>query len=113
MVTLLKAERGMWGKKENTPPTAPVRPGTPANIPVLEATPVSSTPMARNTEPERGPGRSGQAHIGKSVIVRGEISSSEDLFVDGEVKGGIELREHSLTVGPNGKVEANVSAREI
>lgn len=59
------------------------------------------------------PSRAGVAHIGKSVIVKGEISSSEDLFVDGEVRGAIELRDHSLTVGPNGRVEANVTAREI
>lgn len=59
------------------------------------------------------PLRSGQAHIGKSVVVKGEIYSSEDLYVDGEVRGAIELKDHSLTVGPNGKVDANVTAREI
>ena len=103
----------MWGKKENTPPAPPARPSVSAEIPVLEVTPVSSIAMPRSSEPERAAVRPGQAHIGKSVIVKGEISSSEDLYVDGEVRGGIELREHSLTVGPNGKVEANVSAREI
>jgi cytoskeletal protein CcmA (bactofilin family) len=46
-------------------------------------------------------------------VVKGEISGSEDLYVDGEVRGSIELRDHALTVGPNGKVEANVTAREI
>jgi len=53
------------------------------------------------------------AHIGKSVVVRGELSGSENLFVDGEVEGGIELRDHHLTIGPHGRVRANVNAREV
>lgn len=74
---------------------------------------MASTPLTRPSEPERSPARTGVAHIGKSVMVKGEISSSEDLFVDGEVRGAIELKDHSLTVGPNGRVDANVNAREI
>ncbi len=57
--------------------------------------------------------RSDVAHIGKSVVVKGELSGSEDLYLDGEVEGSIELRSHSLTIGPNGKVRANVSAKEV
>jgi cytoskeletal protein CcmA (bactofilin family) len=53
------------------------------------------------------------AHIGKSVVIKGELSGSEDLYVDGNVEGSIELRNNSLTVGPNGKVKANVSAKVI
>jgi cytoskeletal protein CcmA (bactofilin family) len=53
------------------------------------------------------------AHIGKSVVVKGELSGSEDLYLDGEVEGSIELREQSLTVGPNGRVRANIHAREL
>ena len=53
------------------------------------------------------------AHIGKSVVVRGELSGSEDLFLDGEVEGSIELRDHHLTIGPNGRVRASVNAREV
>ncbi len=53
------------------------------------------------------------AHIGKSVVVKGELSGSEDLYLDGEVEGSIELRNHSLTIGPNGKVRANVQAKEV
>ncbi|MCW5976945.1 MAG: polymer-forming cytoskeletal protein [Bryobacteraceae bacterium] len=55
----------------------------------------------------------GAAAVGKSVIVKGQIFSREDLYVDGEVEGSIEVQEHRLTVGPNGKVHANVIAREI
>jgi cytoskeletal protein CcmA (bactofilin family) len=53
------------------------------------------------------------AHIGKSVVIKGELSGSEDLYVDGNVEGSIELRNHSLTVGPNGTVKANVSAKAV
>lgn len=51
------------------------------------------------------------AHIGQSVIVKGELSGSEDLFVDGRVEGNIELKGNSLTVGPHGQLRANVNAR--
>ncbi len=53
------------------------------------------------------------AHIGKSVVIKGELSGSEDLYVDGTVDGNIELRNHTLTVGPNGNVKADVSAKAV
>ncbi len=53
------------------------------------------------------------AHIGKSVLVKGELSGSEDLYLDGEVEGSIQLRDHSLIVGPNGRVRANIQARDV
>jgi cytoskeletal protein CcmA (bactofilin family) len=100
----------MWGKKDVTPPSPPPKPAPP----VEEVKPVSTAAMPRVVEPERSAARPGAAaHIGKSVLVKGEVSGSEDLFVDGEVQGSIDLKEHSLTVGPNGKVHANVTAREI
>ena len=57
--------------------------------------------------------RSDIAHIGKSVVIKGELSGSEDLFFDGEVEGTIELTGNSLTVGPNGRIRANINAREV
>src|SRR2546428_7038156 len=51
------------------------------------------------------------AHIGKSVIIKGELSGSEDLYVDGQVEGTIELQGNSLIIGPNGQVRANVNAK--
>jgi len=57
--------------------------------------------------------RTDVAHIGKSVVVRGELSGSEDLYVDGEVEGIIELHEYNLTVGPNGRIRANINAKEV
>src|ERR1700683_937964 len=67
------------------------------------------------------PGRSSESHFesartavpGKSVIVKGQIFSREDLTIDGEVEGTVELQEHRLTIGPNGKVRASVKAREL
>ena len=53
------------------------------------------------------------AHIGKSVVIRGELSGSEDLYLDGEVEGSIDLKGHSLTIGPNGHIRANVHAQEV
>jgi cytoskeletal protein CcmA (bactofilin family) len=53
------------------------------------------------------------ASIGKSVVIKGQLYGREDLYVDGEVEGSIEIQEHRLTVGPNGKVNAGVKAKEI
>jgi cytoskeletal protein CcmA (bactofilin family) len=53
------------------------------------------------------------AHIGKSVVIKGELSGSEDLYIDGQVSGSIELRGNSLTIGPNGQVQANINARGV
>ena len=53
------------------------------------------------------------AHIGRSVVVKGELSGSEDLFIDGQVEGTIELRGNSLTIGPHGQVKANVNAKDV
>ena len=53
------------------------------------------------------------AHIGKSVIIKGELSGSEDLYVDGQVEGKIELERNNLTIGPNGQVRASVSAKGV
>lgn len=64
-------------------------------------------------EPHHEPQRAGSAVLGKSVIVKGQIFSREDLTIDGEVEGTVELQEHRLTIGPNGKVVAGVKAREV
>jgi cytoskeletal protein CcmA (bactofilin family) len=53
------------------------------------------------------------AQIGKSVVIKGELSGSEDLYVDGQVEGSISLKDNSLTVGPNGQVKATVGAKVV
>jgi cytoskeletal protein CcmA (bactofilin family) len=56
---------------------------------------------------------SGLAQIGKSVVIKGELSGSEDLYIDGHVEGSIALKSHSLTVGPNGQVKASIDAKGV
>lgn len=53
------------------------------------------------------------ASIGKSIVINGELSGSEDLTIEGRVDGKIELRDHVLTVGSNGRIKAQVSAKAI
>jgi len=53
------------------------------------------------------------ANIGKSVIIKGELTGSEDLTVEGQVEGKIELRQNMLTIGPNGKVKAQIVAKVV
>jgi cytoskeletal protein CcmA (bactofilin family) len=53
------------------------------------------------------------ATIGKSVKVVGKIFAKEDLYVDGDVEGTIETIDNKITVGPNGRVQANIIAREV
>ena len=53
------------------------------------------------------------AHIGKSVMIKGELSGSEDLYVDGQVEGTINLLENNLTIGPNGQLRADVHAKGV
>ena len=57
--------------------------------------------------------RSGQATIGKAVKINGQIFSKEDLYIDGDIEGTVELNENKLTIGPNGRVQAMVRAREV
>jgi len=53
------------------------------------------------------------AQIGKSVVIKGELSGSEDLYVDGHIDGSISLKDNSLTIGPNGQVKASVESKVI
>ena len=101
----------MWNNKrkedEYTPKVVATPPISPE--PKKEGLPLSTSPI-RTTEME--PAR-GSASIGKSVTIKGQIFSREDLVVDGEIEGAIELNDHRLTVGPNGRVRAGIKAREI
>ncbi len=95
----------MWKtRKQEEPPINPVKEVSPV------ATPIERKPFEQEREV---PARGGMAHIGKSVLVKGELSGSEDLYIDGEVQGTVELKDHNLTVGPNGRVHANLNAKEI
>jgi cytoskeletal protein CcmA (bactofilin family) len=99
----------MWNKRkeEEYPPKPANTPAPPVNQP-RENPPMSTAPATAHAPESRGP-----AIIGKSVMIRGQIFSREDLTIDGEVDGSVELQEHRLTVGPHGKLQAGVKAREI
>ena len=95
----------MWKRRDDELPQTPTpKPGTPVIAP-KEVSPMEA--------PKADAFRSDVAHIGKSVVVKGELSGSEDLYLDGEVEGSIELKGHSLIIGPNGRVRANVHARDV
>jgi cytoskeletal protein CcmA (bactofilin family) len=54
-----------------------------------------------------------QATIGRTLVIKGEISGAEALYIDGRVEGKISLLDHRVTVGRNGTVQANIAAREV
>ena len=104
----------MWNrrKEEEIPPQRPAAPPPTSSELAKEGTPMSTQP-ARPIETRPEPVRGGAAVIGKSVVLKGQIYGREDVTIDGEVEGTVELQEHRLTVGPNGKVVATIKAREI
>jgi cytoskeletal protein CcmA (bactofilin family) len=73
----------------------------------------SFEPAARTPTPSAQPAASDQATIGKSLVVKGEVTGSESLYIDGKVEGAINLPGNRVTVGRNGQVAANITAREI
>ena len=103
----------MWNrrKEEESAPKPVSAPPTSSEI-IKEGIPMSTLPT-RSSEPHPDFSRGSSAVLGKSVIVKGEIHGREDLTIDGEVEGTIELQEHRLTIGPNAKVNATVKAREV
>jgi len=52
-------------------------------------------------------------NIGKSVVIKGELSGSEDLTIEGHVEGRIDLKDNVLTIGPNGKIKAEIFAKAV
>lgn len=65
--------------------------------------------MPRVSDPNRGE----TANIGKSVVIKGEVTGSEDLYLDGQVEGSINLAGNRLTIGANGRVKANITASSV
>jgi cytoskeletal protein CcmA (bactofilin family) len=78
--------------------------------PMSESTPTTVTPVYHSPEPVKS---SRAANIGASILIKGELQGDEDLIIDGRVEGKIDLREHNLTIGPNGKIKADLYARTI
>ncbi|MFB3918230.1 MAG: polymer-forming cytoskeletal protein [Terriglobales bacterium] len=100
----------MWkptNQTASTPTHEPLRPA-PASpvVPTAEPTPASAPRNATLNSQD-------QATIGKSLVIKGEVSGSESLYIDGRVEGSINLSGNRVTVGRNGIVSANITAREI
>jgi cytoskeletal protein CcmA (bactofilin family) len=100
----------MW--KPNQPANTPLTPNEPQR-PTPPSTP-SFEPAARPTSGVSGASPAGeQATIGKSLVIKGEVTGSESLYIDGKIEGTINLAGNRVTVGRNGQVSANITAREI
>jgi cytoskeletal protein CcmA (bactofilin family) len=102
----------MWNKKEEPPAprpaSAPPVPAAPVPEIRKEPVPVSSTPYRVPESDQRN-----TATIGKAVKIVGQIFTKEDLYVDGDVEGTIESQDNKVTIGPNGRVQAGIKAREV
>jgi cytoskeletal protein CcmA (bactofilin family) len=94
----------MWKRDEAVRPTG----GQPVALPPTPA----AAPTASRTEAGHIMERD-IVNIGKSVVIKGELNGSEDLTIEGHVEGTIQLRDHVLTIGPNGKIKAQVFAKAV
>jgi cytoskeletal protein CcmA (bactofilin family) len=95
------------------------KPSTPGNIPAPSepqrqtSTPPSAPEYNNTPKPlSSAPAVSDQATIGKSLVIKGEVTGSESLYIDGRVEGSIHLPGNRVTVGRNGVIAANITARE-
>lgn len=98
----------MWPSKHEeikAPVSSPEVQVAPRIDPTVSPSPVPST-AARDAAIPAG-------HLPSSLIIKGEITGREDFFIDGEVQGNIRLDDGKVTIGPNGRVTADVEAREI
>jgi cytoskeletal protein CcmA (bactofilin family) len=103
----------MWKRDEaakpgNQPQPSPA-PAAPAAPPPVSET--ARTQPITSVDTHRGLEKT--VNIGKSVIIKGELNGSEDLTIEGAVEGKIELRQNILTIGPNGKIKAQVFAKSV
>jgi len=95
----------MWKRDEAVRP-ASGQPPAPAPVPAAAGVPSSQPPAMRSMERDI-------VNIGKSIVIKGELSGSEDLTIEGQVEGTIQLRDHVLTIGPNGKIKATLFAKAV
>jgi cytoskeletal protein CcmA (bactofilin family) len=96
----------MWKRDESPKPAPPAPAPAPAAMPA--PTPAAPSGGAIRREVGRD-----NVNIGKSVFIKGELSGSEDLTIEGNVEGRIELKDNTLTIGPNGKIRAEVFAKQV
>jgi cytoskeletal protein CcmA (bactofilin family) len=98
----------MWKRDEGVRPTSGQPPAAPQPTAPITA---AGTPALR---PDSGHHLEKDiVNIGKSVVIKGELNGSEDLTIEGHVEGTIQLRDHVLTIGPNGRIKAQVFAKSV
>ena len=99
----------MWKRDEAV--RQPAQPAVATN----EAAAVAPAAAAQAVRPETIKSQNSRdvVNIGKSVVIKGELNGSEDLTIEGHVEGRIELRDHVLTIGPNGKIKAELFAKAV
>jgi cytoskeletal protein CcmA (bactofilin family) len=122
------AEAKPSSQASNTPAPAPVKPqetpqaasvqsstvsATPVVVPVPAAPATSAAPAAAPTAQVSAPANGGPSTISAGLKIRGEITGTSDLIIDGETQGKIRLANGCVTVGPNGRVTADIDARDI
>jgi cytoskeletal protein CcmA (bactofilin family) len=100
----------MWKRDEDVRPTVGRAAAVPAASTGMPAAPAAHGPDLEGRRPMES---KDVVNIGKSVVIKGELNGSEDLTVEGSVEGKIELRQHVLTIGPNGRIKAEVFAKAI
>jgi cytoskeletal protein CcmA (bactofilin family) len=108
----------MWKRDQATKPVNG-KPATDASAvagqqvaaPILSqvTTPVDPVEQIRRIERNE----THMVNIGKSVVIKGDLQGSEDLTIEGQVEGTIELKDHVLTIGPNGRIKAKVFAKTV
>ena len=98
----------MWKRDEAVKPTG----GQPTPSGPVTHSQQTTAPTAPPPETRRQIERD-VVNIGKSVVIKGELNGSEDLTIEGHVEGKIELKDHVLTIGPNGKIKAQVFAKSV
>ena len=107
----------MWKPNQPGSPTPatpePVRPAAPASTFEANATAAAARPTTNAGAGAPAVPTGEQATIGKSLVVKGELTGSESLYIDGKVEGAINLPGNRVTVGRNGQVAANIVAREV
>ncbi len=103
----------MWKRDDAVKPATPGG-ATPGGHPSVGASSAPEPAPTRTamSESNRGTERT-TVNIGKSVVIKGELNGSEDLTIEGQVEGKIELRQNVLTIGPNGKIKAQVFAKSV
>ena len=100
----------MWKRDEAVKPTS----GQPTpTAPVVQSHQQASPSAAPQPDAARRQIERDVVNIGKSVVIKGELNGSEDLTIEGHVEGKIELKDHVLTIGPNGKIKAAVFAKAV